>query len=71
MRGDVPETGGAALSRLEVTHARAELLARCHTELDLGDAVDRVHLEYYPPGEGFTYREWLEKVERYLREHEV
>jgi CdiI immunity protein len=54
--------------------ARSELgrlLASCHTEQELSDAADRVHLDYHPPGEGFTYREWLEKVERYLREHEA
>jgi hypothetical protein len=31
-----------------------QLLANCHTEQELSDAVDRVHLDYHPPGEGFT-----------------
>ena len=34
-----------------------QLLTDCHTEQELS--------------EGFTYREWLEKVERCLREHEA
>jgi len=49
--------------------ARAELgqlLASCHTEQELSDAMDRVHLDYHPPGEGFTYRGWLENVKQYL-----
>ena len=48
-----------------------QLLGNCDTEQELSDAVDRLHLDYHPPGEGFTYREWLEKVERYLRQHEA
>ena len=54
--------------------ARAELeqvLQSSRTEAELSLAMDRVRMNYHPPGEGFTYREWLEKVERYLREHEV
>jgi len=31
-----------------------QLLTNCHTEQELSDAVDRVHLDYHPPGEGFT-----------------
>ena len=48
-----------------------QLLARCDSESELSAAVDKLGSSYHPPGVGETYREWLEKVERYLRKHEV
>lgn len=53
--------------------ARAQLndvLEAYHSERDLSMAMDRLLMNYHPPGAGMTYRAWLEKVERYLRDHE-
>lgn len=53
--------------------ARAQLrhvLDQCHTEAELSAAMDRLYMNLHPPGMGMTYRAWLEKVERYLRDHE-
>ena len=53
--------------------ARSELvtlLQRCQTEKGFSVAADHLNLYYYPPAHGETYREWLEKVERYLADHE-
>ena len=47
-----------------------ELLSRCGSEEQLMSAADQVYLNYHPPFDGFSYREWLEKVERYLADHE-
>lgn len=58
------------LSRISARHELLELLARAGSEQQLREAADRVHLNFYPPGAGTTYRAWLEKVERYLADHE-
>ncbi len=48
----------------------AEVLEECRSERTLSLAMDRVRMNFHPPGAGTTYRVWLEKVERYLRDHE-
>ena len=58
------------MSRMRARQELEVLLQTHTTEHELSGAVDRVHLNFYPPGAGTTYRAWLEKVEQYLREHE-
>lgn len=57
-------------SRAAAKEELSTLLYNSDSEEQLRAAVERVLLSYYPPGDGMTYRAWLEKVERYLRDHE-
>lgn len=46
-----------------------ELIGLCLPEPDLKIIVsEHLHANYYPPGTGMTYQEWLKAVHKYLSE---
>jgi len=57
-------------SRLGARYELSALLALPLNEAELSRTTDRLGLNYRPSVERTTYRAWLEKVERYLRDHE-
>lgn len=53
--------------------ARQELVGILHRETDedgLDRAMSELRVAYYPPGDGYTHRAWLEEVELRLRRAE-
>jgi contact-dependent growth inhibition (CDI) system CdiI-like immunity protein len=43
------------------------LLSRNLEEPELEEELDRLGLQYYPPGDGLTHRQWLEQVADILK----
>lgn len=56
--------------RIDARSELSDLLRTSSTEERLKSDVDALFLSYYPPADGMTYRDWLHKVEQYLRDHE-
>ena len=60
---DPPSLTSAAVERIEF------LLHHLESDHDIHLAVDRLGLDgYYPPADGWTYRDWLTKVRSILRD---
>lgn len=38
-----------------------------HDEAELETVLDQLGIEYNPPGDGWTYRDWLTELEKFLR----